>query len=91
MIFNPILSGGGSGGPTVVGNCTLYNAFGEGRQVPIYEGIPPLDMLVIFQTDYDVEQTNGDTAEYVSWAALTSGNYMLYRGVQDGDSFQETM
>lgn len=91
MIVNPILSGGGSGGSTVVGSCTLYDPFGVPKEVPIYQGIPPLDMLAIFSTDYDVVQMNGETAEYISWAALASGNYMLYRGVQDGDSFRETM
>ena len=86
MILNPILSGGGGGGAqTVVGTCTLYDAFGKGQSVPIYQGFPPLNTI------YDVEQKNAETAEYVNWAALESGDYVFYRGVKDGDTFQEKM
>ena len=92
MILNPILSGGGAGGAqTGGGTCTLYDAFGKGQSVPIYQGFPPLDLLAIFNTAYDVEQKNAETAEYISWAALESGDYVFYRGVKDGDSFQEKM
>ena len=81
----------GSGAQTVVGTCTLYDAFNKGQSVPIYQGFPPLDLLAIFHTSYDVEKKNAETAEYVSWAALESGDYVFYRGVKDGDSFQEKM
>lgn len=90
MIFNPMLSGGGGGGtPAVIGTCTLYDLMNQPKSVPIYAGIPPLDALVIFETYYDVEQSNAETAEYISWASLASGDYMFFRGVQDGDTFQE--
>lgn len=91
MIFNPMVSGGGSSGGAsdVIGTCTLYDLMNQPKSVPIYAGIPPLDALVMFETTFDVEQTNAETAEYVSWATLTAGTYMIFRGVQDGDTFQE--
>ena len=42
-----------------------------------------------FETINDVEQIAGGQAEYVSWASLASGDYLFYRGVQDGDQFEE--
>lgn len=78
-----------SGTPAVIGTCTLYDLMNQPKSVPIYAGIPPLDALVIFETINDIEQTNGETAEYISWASLASGDYMFFRGVQDGDQFEE--
>lgn len=78
-----------SGTPAVIGTCTLYDLMNQPKSVPIYAGIPPLDALVIFETINDVEQTNAETAEYISWASLASGDYMFFRGVQDGDTFEE--
>lgn len=90
MIFNPMLSGGAGGGAqTVIGTCTLYDTMGRPSSVPIYQGFPPLDAIALFETLNDVEQTNAETAEYVAWASLASGDYLFYRGVQDGDSFRE--
>ena len=91
MIVNPMLSGGaaGAGAQTVIGTCTLYDLTGTAHAVPIYQGVAPLDGLAVFETMNDVEQTAGGPAEYVSWASLTSGDYLFYRGVQDGDQFEE--
>ena len=65
-------------------------ALAEEQPKPAYV-FPPLDLLAIFNTAYDVKQKNAETAEYISWAALESGDYVFYRGVKDGDSFQEKM
>lgn len=76
---------------TIIGECSLKDAFGHSSQVPIYQGFAPLDSLAIFNTQYDVEQEGEATAEYVSWAALKSGDYVFYRDVKPGDIFQEKM
>lgn len=91
MIVNPILCGSpaGAGAQTVVGTCTLYDLMGTAHAIPIYQGVAPLDGLAIFETINDVEQIAGGPAEYVSWASLAAGDYLFYRGVQDGDQFEE--
>lgn len=89
MIINPILSGSAGGAQQVIGTCTLYDVSGTPSEIPIYQGVFPLDALAVFETLNDVEQVGGQTAEYVSWASLASGDFLFYRGVQDGDSFQE--
>ena len=91
MIVNPILSGGtaGAGAQAVIGTCTLYDLTGTAHAIPIYQGVAPLDGIAFFETINDVEQIAGGQAEYVSWASLASGDYLFYRGVQDGDQFEE--
>lgn len=78
-------------GETIIGECSLKDALGKSSVVPIYQGFAPIDSLAIFNTQYDVEQKGEATAEYVSWAALKSGDYVFYRGVKPGDVFQEKM
>lgn len=78
-------------GETIIGECSLKDALGNPSSVPIHKGFAPIDSLAIFKTQYDVEQEGEATAEYISWAALESGDYVLYRGVKPGDIFQEKM
>ena len=96
MIVNPMVFGaqgaGGTGGAeTVIGTCKLYDGRGGQTSYPIYQGIEPLDGFVMFKTMNSVVQANGDSAEFVGYGMITAGDFMFFRGVKDGDSFQEEM
>lgn len=79
------------GAESIIGECFIKDSFGALSHVPIYRGFAPLDALAIFNTKYDVEPENAANAEYISWAALKSGNYVFYRGVTPGDTFTEKL
>lgn len=90
MIINPILATSSQGGANdIVGHCLMRGLDGKDHSYPIYKGIVPLDNWVMFESANDVVQQNGDHAEYVCYVALETGDYILYRGVMDGDNFKE--
>lgn len=94
MIVNPVLFGGkgagsGTGGAETIGTCTLYDTNQHSTSYPIYKGVAPLDGFVMFETLNSVVQSNDSNAEFVGYGIITAGEYMFFRGVKDGDSFQE--
>lgn len=96
MIVNPMIfgaqgAGSAGGAETVIGTCKLYDMHGGQVSYPIYQGIAPLDGFVMFKTLNGVTQTNGNDAEFVGYSMITAGDFMFFRGVKDGDSFQEEM